>query len=138
MEIIIVAIITTIGMFISILLLDHSFFRRLKWKQDFEMAMLKVKKKEMRKDRQIANSIKTKAPTGKIENLINMVKLLDNEGLQDLLGLLPKGVAEGVEGEGGILDVIIDYAEDNPDIVKKFVEGLTGGGKKESDVIYER
>jgi len=128
MDIIIVALISTAGMFGAILLLDHSFFRRLKWKQEYEKDMIKLKNAELRKNKKLGSKIKTSAPKGKIESLkdwIHILKDMDPDNIRGLLKLIPDTALEDFEKGDDLVSVIATYAEENPNVVKAFIDGIS-------------
>lgn len=136
MELVYCAIISTIGFLTGLLYLDKSFYRRLQWKRDYEIDMLKLQKKEARTDRKLASRLKVKAPKGKIEGImdwINVIKDLDPEKISGLLNLLPDNTVEGLEEGDDLVSIISTFASKNPDMVKGFIDGISSKDVKEPE-----
>lgn len=141
MELVYMALITTAGGLIGLLYLDKSFYRRLQWKREYEIEMLKLQKKEARTDKKLAARIKTKAPKGKLEGIADWIKIikdLDPEMISGLLNILPDKTVEDI-GEGDdLVSIISTFAQKNPDIVKGFIDGISSEniGEKNTPKAY--
>lgn len=135
------ALVTSAAGLIGLLYLDKSFYRRLQWKRDYEIEMLKLQKKEARTDRKLAARIKTKAPKGKVEGIldwVNIIKDLDPEKISGLLNMLPDNTVEAIDEGDDLVSVISSFASKNPDLVKSFIDGISSKdiGEKNTPKSY--
>lgn len=135
MELIIVALISTAGFLIGLIYLDKSFYRRLQWKKNYEESMIKLKKKEARKDKKIAAEIRTKAPAG-AGDILTMIKNMDRDKLSDIMGFLSGEEEELPSGIGGMIE---EFISKNPELAMSFLQGFLNKGKEEqSDNFFNR
>jgi len=134
MEMIIVAIISSIAGLIGLVYLDKSFYRRLQWKQDYERSMLKLKKREARKDKKLASTINTTPPATKTDTIKGLLGALDNDTVQ---GLISRFSDRDDYEEDNELDGLINFAKNNPELVDGFLKGLNKGKKKDDNLLYE-
>ena len=123
-ELIIVSIISGIFTIIGISLLNHNWFKKQEMKYNFEKYKVRQKSKGKTPPR-------TPAPSSPIE-WIDKLKGINPETLHTLVDTL-SGEGEG-EGEAGLEDTIINIARENPELVKKFLGGISGT-QKENPVI---
>jgi len=140
-ELVYVAIITTVGGLIGLLYLDKSFYRRLQWKKTYEEDLLKLKKREGRKDKKLAATINTAPPMDKIDTIKNLVGSLDNPLIQSLIKNAGGGspADEYDEPEEDIAGTLLRLAKENPDVVKGLADGFLKGKQTENTQtnIYE-
>jgi len=138
MDLIIVALISTAGFLTGLVYLDKSFYRRLQWRKDYEMEMLKLKQKLSTKNKKLANQLKTTAPKGTIRGVmdwINILKDLNPEAISALINLMPSSELEEIEEEGSdLVSIIASYADKNPDIVKSFIDGISSKSVKDPEM----
>jgi len=125
-EIIIVALISTFGMIISIMLWNHNWFKRLDAKYKYQLKRTKLSQKLKAPIKEEKSGFDT------FRDILPLLKNLDSEQLGALADKFLEGDLEPTSG-GGIGDLIIDYAESHPEAVKSFLEGLSGGKKEKSE-----
>lgn len=98
-------------------------------KKKYEIELYKLKKRESRKDKQLASTIKTKPES----SLLELAKGLDKDKIGNILEVL-QGDDEGDYDDdlGGIGKIIAN----NPDLVNSFLGGLKSkkGEKIESEI----
>jgi len=135
MELIVVSVISTIGALIGLIYLDKSFYRRLQWKQDYEKEMLRLKKRESRKDKKLAATINTKAPSTKGDTIKGLIGALGNDGVQELISRF--GGGDETDEDFGDIDGLINFASKNPELVQGFLKGLGKEKDKTETDLYE-
>jgi hypothetical protein len=134
MELVYVAIITTVGGLIGLLYLDKSFYRRLEWKKDYEKSMLQLKKREGRKDKKLAAEINISPPAGKMDTIKNLIGSLDNPAIQQLISQVSKNDDYEEQGDD-IVSTLIRYGQQHPELVQRLLQGLTKGKSTENDIF---
>lgn len=115
-----ISIISGIFGLIGIQLLQQNWFKRedLKFKYDVKRARFRSKNVPVKK---------TSSPTGAMD-WIAALKTVDPDVLHGLINGISGGGSEDLESEGsGIEDSILNFAKSNPEMVKKFLDGVTSG-----------
>jgi len=116
-EMIVVALISTIGMIVSIMMWNHNWFKRLDAKYKYQLKRAKLSKK-----------MNTKIPeerTGlqQVTQWLPLLQKLDGDQIAELADVfMGGGTATSEGGIGELLDLIPE------DVIKGFLDGL---GKKE-------
>jgi len=121
---IIISIITIIGTVINIQLLNHNWFKRQELKSRYKVKEIRERAKAKTKVRE--SEVEHPSSGSSISGLLNLAKGLDSDQLHDLIDTYT-GEREPV-GTGDILEDII---QNNPELVKSFLDGFTKGGKKD-------
>jgi len=127
MEIVLATFISGVMAIISIFLLQRNKEKTMLIRMQYEKEMLQLKKKEGRKDKKLAATIQTKAPT----SILDSIKGIDLDKV--------KGIIDMVQGDdyqdGGIVDTIGGIVQDNPEIVQGLLDGLNKSTNKVDDNI---
>jgi len=119
MELVYVALISTVGAIFITLLLD----RRQDKRFDYELKRFSKSKKAQKELKQMDLSPRH-VPTMKED----VLKKLIDKGAEYLQG-------DNIEDEEmDPLETIINYARSNPDLVKRFLGGATGGEENKNEV----
>ncbi len=134
-EMIVVSLITTLGMIFSLVLLQRNKERMLELNKKYQIEILKLKKREGRKDKKLVAELNPEPPT----SLIDSVKGIDLGKVKGLLDMVQgKDYDIDEEPRNDLIGMIGDFAESNPEMVKGFIDGL---GKKEekgkNDIVFE-
>jgi len=124
-----ISVISGIFGLIGIQLLQQNWFKRedLKFKYDVKRARFRSKNIAVKK---------TSSPSGAMD-WIAALKTVDPEVLHGLInGISGSGGESLNEEESGIEDTILNFAKSNPEMVKKFLDGIqTGTGETTQEVI---
>ena len=98
------------------------------------MAQNKLNLKKLEREMGLTGKSVTPAekPTGSgtVAGLIPLLKDLDPDTIKTLIDLL--GVSNEGESEGGLMDILTNFAEENPELVKGFLDGI-GKAKEGKD-----
>lgn len=120
MEFVFLGIISTISTIICIQLLNRNWFLRQKLKYDLECKKLKYKQK--------LSKMKLKQPDTPIEGLgqytkwLPLLKGLDSEQIQDLIGIVTGGGDAQLEEDNPLSSIISNIP---PEVINGFLQGLT-------------
>jgi len=93
---------------------------------------LKLKKLEREMGLTGSNSTVTKEENTGIGGLLPLLKNLDSDTITNLLPLLSGGGGDGSAPEG-LTESLLNFAEENPEIVKGLLDGLKIGKPKEEE-----
>jgi len=109
-------------------------------KQNFKVEIFNVKATnklnldKLRKEMGLGKAAATPpapSPLGGIEKLLPLLKGLDPETLSGLVETYT-GLTQDEGGTGGgMIDTLLGYAEDHPEMVQGLLKGLTGGENEE-------
>ena len=122
--ILIMSVMMIIGTVINIQLLNHNWFKRQELKSRYKVKEIRERAKAKLPKAQARES--NPSPGNSISGLLNLAKGLDSDQLHDLIDTYT-GEREPV-GTGDILEDII---QNNPELVKSFLDGFSKGGKKD-------
>jgi hypothetical protein len=112
-------------------------------KQNFKVELFNVKAtnklnlKKLEKEMGLTTSKKSVteesggSPLGGIEKLLPLLKNLDPETLSGLVETYTGLTADEGGTDGGMVDTLLGYAEDHPEIVKGLLQGLSGDGEEQ-------
>ena len=127
-EIIIASVIMTISTIISIQLIQKGWETRQKIKYKYQVKRAKMSnklKRDLTPPPTVSETIKGAG------NVAGLLKNLDSDTLQDLADRFLGGSDEDLAGgSGSTLDLLMGFAEENPDVVKGLIQGLGSGSKK--------
>jgi len=97
--------------------------------------------------RQVMKHPELRVPAKQVKDLIapkqdkpDMMSLVKNLDIDKIKGLLSVAQAQGSdieEGGGDIIDSLVGFAQDNPEIVQSFLSGFKNKGKQEDTIHYE-
>lgn len=135
-EFIIMAIVMLIGQIILMMMWQNNWFKKENFKIQ-KSNMMAQNKLQLRKLEREMGLSKTKdiikeEPKGTLASIADLLPLLKNLDADQVSALADRfigGSAEAAEGGGSSLDGLIDFASENPDLVRNFIEGI-GSGKK--------
>lgn len=132
-ELIVVSIIILIGQVILMWMWQQNWFKKENFKiqKSNVMAQNKLQIRKMEKELGLTNVKSSVAPPelpplGGIGQLLPLLKGLDGDQLS---GLIDKFVPGSEERSSGPIDTLLEFAEDNPEMVQGLLKGLTGGAK---------
>jgi len=124
-----ISVISGIFGLIGIQLLQQNWFKRedLKFKYDVKRARFRSKNIPVKK---------TSTPTGAMD-WIAALKTVDPDVLHGLINGISGAGGEALnEEETGIEDTILNFAKSNPEMVKKFLDGIQSGtGETTQEVV---
>jgi len=121
--ILIMSVMMIIGTVINIQLLNHNWFKRQELKSKYKVKEIRERAKAKLPKAQARESNPSSGSS--ISGLLNLAKNLDGDQLHDLIDTYT-GEREPV----GTGDILSDILENNPELVKSFLDGFTKGGKK--------
>lgn len=131
-EFVIVAIISTVGMMITVQLWQLNWFKRenFKIKKKNIEGENRLKLKKLEKELGLQPSKEPREERSKFDTLSDLLPVLSKLDADQLGVLIDKFAGGGEydlpETEGGLLDMLGDFADKNPEAVKSFIEGLSG------------
>ena len=132
-----VSIISLAGMVLLFTMNNSMWFKKQNFKVDIfnVKATNKLNLRKLEKEMGLTpskSSPPTPSPLGGIEKLLPLLKNLDADALGGLIEAYT-GLTTEEGSEGTMLDTMLGYAEDHPEIVKGLLSGLTGGAKDENE-----
>jgi len=146
-ELIFLGFIMLIGQIILMQMWQNGWFKKENFKiqKSVLMAENKIKMRKLERELGLTPGKTPKEKKGTfdtIKDLAPLLKNLDGDQIGALIEKFTGGPASELEGgEGDIEDMLMDYAVENPEVVKKFLEGLTEGkGGEESsaeEIVFE-
>jgi len=135
-EIVIASTISSAMFLIGLFILQRNKEQTLKINKEYELELIREKAKQNRKNKKVSAELvqhNTKAPRSIFEQL----KGLDTNKIRNIIDML-QGSDYEIEGEGdNLLDGLMGFAQNNPDVVQGLLEGLNNPKKKDGDINYE-
>lgn len=122
-EMIILGLLSVSTSIITLLLMQRNWIMRQQILHSYDLELIKLKKREGRKDKKLAATLPDKHKRGAIDSL----RSLDLEKVGGILDFLSK---DDEEDNSGILDVVGRVVNENPDLVQGLIDGFGGGKKK--------
>ena len=132
---IIVSIITTLGGLAGMYMLQFNWTKRLDLKHKYL-----IKRYELASKKKIPNSSVPEpvSPLSSVSQLLPLLKNLDGDQIGSIVDTFTGGgFEEPLPKNEGITDTLLAFAEENPEVVKGILGGLTGGKKTETKQIGE-
>lgn len=143
-ELIVLGFMMLIGQIILMQMWQHGWFKKENFKiqKSNLMAENKLNIRKLEKDLGLTPGKTPKEQRGTFDTIKDLAPLLKNLDGDQIGALIEKFTGgSGEEEEGNVEDLLMDYAVENPEVVKKFLEGLTEGkGGEESsaeEIVYE-
>jgi len=124
---------------IGLLIINNNWFKRQEWKtldqfkrKKFDLEYKKIMR-EMGLESKKLSSATTAPSNSLLDNanlLLPLLKNLAPEQLQDIVGMLTGNDQGGAEDQGAPsgLDGLLSFAQQNPELVKGFLDKMKGGG----------
>lgn len=116
MEIVLATLISSFFGILGLMLFQRNKEKSMELKKKYEIELYTLKKKEARKDKKLAATIKTK-PDSSIPELL---KGLDSSKISSILGALQDNEEDEEDSLGGLGSIIAN----NPDLVNSFISGF--------------
>lgn len=134
---ILVSIIGTIGALAGMYMLQYNWTQRLKLKHAYL-----IKRYDLASKKKIpASSVPEPASSlSNVSSLLPLLKNLDGDQIGSIVEAFTGasgGFEEPLPRNEGITDTLLQFAEENPDVVKGILGGLSGGKKTEAKQIGE-
>jgi len=138
-ELFIIAIIVggIISLISSLIIIQRLFNNKIalmELRKQYEIDLLKLKKREGRRDKKLAAEINVKPPTSTLEK----IQGLDMGKINNILDMVQGRDYDTGEG-GGLLDNIGDFVSENDDMIQGLLDGLKTkkGGEDEQQYNFE-
>jgi len=140
--IIVSSLISMIGLYLTTMMWNSNWFKKQNWKLQAQNIKaenkLKLKKLEremgLTKGKSASKEI-DKNTSGLMDYLPDLIELAKEN--PDLLELIPKFTG-GESGEGGALDGILAFVEENPEILKGITQGIKNTqGQDSQNLLFE-
>jgi len=121
-ELIIVAFISTCGTIIGLQMMMRNWIKKqeVKYKYDVKKVKLRNKAKARLQEQQMP-------PASNSSGLLSLLGSLD----PDTVGALKDKFLDDAEQSGTLTDTLLGFAEENPELVKSFLSGLSQKNKNE-------
>jgi len=136
-----------IGQIILMQMWQHGWFKKENFKIQKAnlMATNKLQIRKLERDLGLTPGKTPKEKRGTFDTIKDLAPLLKNLDADQIGALFDKFIGGGsVEEyeEGNVEDMLMDYAVENPEVVKKFLAGLTEGkggeeSSAEEEIVYE-
>lgn len=126
MEIVFVAIITTFGMIISILLWNHNWFKRLDAKYKYDLKKKRMQHKYTKAG--VTSPDRTRSSIGNLSSYLPILKNLDDDQLLALRDILLGNADSESYQDDDLITKIIKVIP--PDIIKGFLQGAMKKNEK--------
>jgi hypothetical protein len=139
-ELVIVSIISMAGMILVTQLWQMNWFKRENFKIQKKNIMdeNKIKLDQLKKEMGLpSRRKKALGPELDLDSsnifikLLPLIKKLDGEQISSLVERFMPESLEDTGGTGGPLDLVLNYAEEHPDVVKSFLDGI--GSKTQAE-----
>jgi hypothetical protein len=126
------------GIFAIIILSVNQKYWERKWNMNYKFERYKqsqITRRNRDKIQGVPSTPSPRNPIGNVGSLLNIVSRLNPEQIEAFRDFI--GGESEEPGAAGIEDLIGRYVAENPDVVKGFLEGLTGTKKGESPPVRE-
>ena len=132
---IVVSIITTLGGLAGMYMLQFNWTKRLDLKHKY---LIKRYELAGKKKISVSSIPEPVSPLSNMSALLPLLKNLDGDQIGALVDTFTGGgFEEPLPKSEGITDTLLAFAEENPEVVKGILGGLTGGKKTETKQLPE-
>jgi len=133
--IIVVAIITTLGGLAGMYMMQYNWTKRLDLKHKYLIKRYDLSQKKKLPISSVPDPV---SPLSSVSQLLPLLKNLDGDQIGSLVDTFTGGgYEEPLPKNEGITDTLLAFAEENPEVVKGILGGLTSGKKTEQEQIPE-
>jgi len=126
MEIVLATFIGGVMSIIGVMLLNRNWYKRKEMEYKYNIKRFKLGKRYKLQERDL--------PKKSEPNWLEIIGKLDKSQIGNLVDMIP----EDVDDEGDILGSIIQYAQNNPELVQNLLGGLMGKPKEQKTLTDEK
>jgi len=126
MEIVLATFIGGVMSIIGVMLLNRNWYKRKEMEYKYNIKRFKLGKRYKLQERDL--------PKKSEPNWLEIIGKLDKSQIGNLIDMIP----EDVDDEGDILGSIIQYAQNNPELVQNLLGGLMGKPKEQKTLTDEK
>jgi len=134
-EIVVASTISSAMFLIGLFILQRNKEQTLKINKEYELELIREKAKQNRKNKKVSAELvqhNTKAP----RSILDQLKGLDTNKVKSIIDML-QGDDYEVDSDNNLLDGLMGFAQNNPEVVQGLLEGLNTPKKKDGDINYE-